>query len=187
MHFTAATGKVQVVDDGIIPPVPCSECDNPDTIDVTISGLIQCCSVSVGFGQSQDYIGDLAGEINKTHTLNREIPCLYSKIIDVDSSIRAGAYFNEECSGTPSFTSVVEAAISVSLSEDGTLVCNLFATQIWTAANTPVQSFTGVATLPCWDETLGNPFSLNCGDPGLQDDNFTCLLAGGTAVISETP
>jgi hypothetical protein len=190
--YNAVTGKVQVQH-----LVVCSDClPAPDTIDLTISGVNSCCQFETfipPFPFSADISSQLFTVLNDTHTLDLTNQCSYSLTIDTTGTgAQVRNYDNATCDDPVAGSLDIDGIrIDFSLNENGIYdirVRILFSQQPffivvhgWSALADPDNE--------CWDQTLSSSDALNvnCDDPDFFDSLSTCIMAGGSVVISETP
>ena len=186
VSYTSGTGKIQVVSE-ILPPKTCNDCSpEPSEINVTLSDITLCCSTDYPSptGESYKYSSDLLDILHDTHVLpNFAGECAYRKLILVSEGPVLNRYSTEDCTGAVDRIFDIEA-IELFFSWNFTEKFRFTITIGHASGFNGSQRFFNGESSVCFDLTITDVKNENCGDQDWATSFITCLLAGGTAVVS---
>jgi hypothetical protein len=189
VSYNPATGKVQVV----VGPTfgTCADCDNPDEIKVTISGVTVCCAKITDFPDDQRFklTPLIMDTINGEHILGKTSDCHYERVIVIDTLEGTAHYINGDCEGDPfDFFALFSIRIRLEATVLGNLSILLEINQTSFAFRLN-QRWQEPLTLPCYDQTLtaSSPISkTDCDDEHYVLPQTTAMI-NGTVVVERVP
>ena len=200
--YTSGTEKVQVID--VIIPIACTDCiDEPDEINVDISGVTLCCATEPGPGNSTSTTikqAFLDSEVNKSHVLTKHatLPCRYVveyTELDYDYSYW---YSDTDCPDdpAPSGVSTIDK-LQIVVYRAGYAGVEFYRVLLYLSFDPggydayPFHAWGGVTGdhsepfhEPCWEVTLSVAENTDCDITDVNHGSYTPLTIDGECVIS---